>query len=156
MKQENYIAEPGLENLHPVRIDAKALDIIEKHGVEEYPYECCGFLYGAEGNVRVIREAKPVLNKVNENRKRRFEISPKDYLLAERYAIEHGLTLLGVYHSHPDHPAIPSIHDFRQAVPFFSYIIISVSENEVKDLRSWQLYEGHFIEEKVNPVTIKY
>jgi len=118
--------------------------------VEDYPNECCGFLYGAEGSVRVIHEAKPVLNKVTENRKRRFEISPKDYLAAELYAVKNDLTLLGVYHSHPDHPAVPSIHDFQQAVPFFSYIIISVSGNRVQSLRSWQLSDGYFVEEKIN------
>lgn len=150
MNQEEYIAESGLhENLHPVIIGQEALHIIEKHGLEDYPFECCGFLFGEEGDVRVIQVAKPVLNKVTENRKRRFEISPTDYLLAERYAIEHSLTLLGVYHSHPDHPAVPSIHDFRQAVPFFSYIIISVSENKVQALRSWQVHDGHFVEEQI-------
>jgi len=151
MNGGNYIAEPGLkENLRPITISQQALHIIENHGVEDYPYECCGFLYGAEGSVRVIHEAKPVLNKVTENRQRRFEISPKDYLAAELYAVKNDLTLLGVYHSHPDHPAVPSIHDFKQAVPFFSYIIISVSGNRVQSLRSWQLSNGYFVEEKIN------
>ena len=151
MNTEKYIAEPGVkESLLPVSIYQQAIHIIEKHGVEDYPYECCGFLFGAEGNVRVIHEAKPVLNKVTENRKRRFEISPQDYLAAELYAVKHDLTLLGVYHSHPDHPAVPSIHDFNQAVPFFSYIIISVSDNRVQILRSWQLIDGYFVEEKIN------
>jgi len=151
MNAENFIAEPGLvESLRPVSISQQALHIIEQHGVEDYPYECCGFLFGAEGNVRVIQEAKPVLNKVTENRNRRFEISPKDYLAAELYAVKNDLTLLGVYHSHPDHPAVPSIHDFKQAVPFFSYIIISVSDNHVQSLRSWQLSDGYFVEEKIN------
>ena len=149
MRQEKYATESGL-SLRPVIIYQEALQIINAHGVQEYPFECCGFLFGEEGAIRVIQEAKPVLNKVTENRKRRFEISPKDYMLAERYAIESGLTLLGVYHSHPDHPAVPSIHDLQQAVPFFSYIIISVSGNKVKGLRSWQLQENGFREEKIN------
>lgn len=151
MNQEKYIAEPGLEdNLLPIKIDPQARHIIEQHGLQDYPFECCGFLLGKEGNFRSILEAKPVLNNVTENRKRRFEITPRDYLLAERYAAEHNLSLLGVYHSHPDHPAVPSIHDFQQAVPFFSYIIISVSGNHVQALRSWQIHDGHFVEEKIN------
>ena len=150
MNQEKYIAEPGLtENLLLIEIAPQARDIIEKHGLEDYPNECCGFLFGRDGNIRTIQEAKPVLNQVTENRRRRFEITPRDYLLAERYAAEHNLSLLGVYHSHPDHPAVPSIHDFQQAVQFFSYIIISVSGNRVQSLRSWQLHEGYFVEEKI-------
>jgi proteasome lid subunit RPN8/RPN11 len=154
MSKGKHRAESDLtEGLRSIVINQRALNIIEKHGLEDYPDECCGFLYGAEGDFRVIQEAKPVLNKVTENRKRRFEISPQDYLLAERYAIENDLTLLGVYHSHPNHPAVPSIHDLEQAVPFFSYIIISVSDNRIKSLRSWQLQESGFVEEKVHSET---
>jgi proteasome lid subunit RPN8/RPN11 len=150
MSEQKYIAGPEVtDDLPPLTVFPQALHIIENHAIEEYPFECCGFLYGAEGSVRAIHEAKPVLNKVTENRKRRFEISPRDYLLAERYAVENNLTLLGVYHSHPDHPAVPSIHDFEQAVPFFSYIIASVSDTRILALRSWQLSEGHFVEEKI-------
>lgn len=134
----------------PVRISEEALYIIKAHSLEDYPYECCGFLYGAEDNVRFIYLAKPVLNNVTENKERRFEITPKDYLDAERYALEHDLTLLGVYHSHPAHPAVPSIHDLNHAVPYFSYIIASVSKDRVEAVHSWQLNsDGRFEEEEI-------
>ena len=150
MSIEKFIAEPGLEEaLKPVKVSEQVLSIIEKHALEEYPFECCGFLYGVDEGNRLIIVAKPVLNNVTENRQRRFEISPGDYLAAERYALNHDITLLGIYHSHPDHPAVPSIHDFRQAVPFFSYFIASVSEKRVEATRSWQLIDGFFSEEKI-------
>ena len=47
--------------------------------------------------------------------RRRFEISPSDYQLAERGAAEADALLAGFYHSHPDHPARPSQHDLEQA-----------------------------------------
>jgi|SRR5688572_4157892 len=154
MSTEKYIAEPGLEeDLQLVKISEQALSIIENHALEEYPHECCGFLYGVDGGSRLIIVAKPVSNNVTENRQRRFEISPEDYLAAERYALNHDIALLGIYHSHPDHPAVPSIHDFRQAVPFFSYFIASVSKNRVEAVRSWQLIDGFFTEEKINTPT---
>ena len=69
---------------------------------------------------------------------------------AEQFAESNQLTLLGVYHSHPEHPAVPSIHDFRQAVPGFSYIITSVMNGKVENIRSWQLdQDGLFAEEKI-------
>ena len=155
MSTEKYIAEPALEeDLRSVKISEGALLIIEKHALEEFPYECCGFLYGVDEGSRFIHEAKPVFNNVTENRERRFEISPEDYLAAERYALQHDVTLLGIYHSHPGHPAIPSIHDFRQAVPYFSYFIASVSEDRIQAVRSWQLIDGFFMEERIN--TTKY
>jgi proteasome lid subunit RPN8/RPN11 len=67
---------------------------------------------------------------------------------AEKYALENNTTLLGVYHSHPDHPARPSEHDLNQAVPYFSYIIVSVREGKVADLTSWQLNEASQFEEE--------
>jgi proteasome lid subunit RPN8/RPN11 len=154
MNPEKYIGEPGVDaSLQPISLAQQALAIIEKHGLEDYPYECCGFLYGSETEIRFIQEAKPVLNKVSENRRRRFEISPLDYLAAERHAVEKKFNLLGIYHSHPDHPAVPSIHDFRQAVPYFSYIIVSISNGRAEAVRSWQLNDdGYFMEEKINLV----
>jgi proteasome lid subunit RPN8/RPN11 len=61
----------------------------------------------------------------------------------EQYAIERGVQLLGIYHSHPNHPAIPSEHDRVAAQPFFSYVIISVQNGIVDHTRSWLLNE-HF------------
>ena len=67
---------------------------------------------------------------------------------AERYADENGVQLLGVYHSHPNHPAIPSEHDRVAAQPYFSYIIISVKDSQIADIRSWQLNDEFQFEEE--------
>ena len=47
--------------------------------------------------------------------------------------------LLGFYHSHPDHPAEPSEYDREHAWPGYSYVITSVSGENVQDMRSWTL-----------------
>jgi proteasome lid subunit RPN8/RPN11 len=71
-------------------------------------------------------------------------------MTAEQHALDHDWTLLGVYHSHPNHPAIPSEHDRVAAQPFFSYLIISVLNNEIITLRSWLLNDDQqFEEEKI-------
>ena len=79
---------------------------------------------------------------------RQVEISGKDYLNAERFAAKEGLTLLGIYHSHPVHPAIPSEHDLAVAMPWFSYIIVSVEPEGVDHVRSWQLTPERKFEEE--------
>jgi proteasome lid subunit RPN8/RPN11 len=124
------------------------------HGRRIFPDECCGFLYGREtgSGDRLITEAVAVDNSKAGDKRRRFEISPKDYLKGEQYAIEKDLLLLGIYHSHPNHPAIPSEHDRVAAQPYFSYIIISVMNGEVDHIRSWRLNAAEqFEEEKLKP-----
>jgi len=132
-------------------ITTEAKKTIIKDAEQSYPYESCGFLFGSEdGERRNISIAKEVLNTKEENKERRFEISAVDYMKAERFADENKLTLLGVYHSHPDHPAVPSEHDLKQALPFFSYVIVSVKKSKTDNILSWRLNEkGKFTEEKV-------
>jgi len=133
-----------------IQISESALSSIQKHLKESYPYEGCGFMLGIEGETREITTTLMVKNTNKTQRRRRFEISPLDYIKAEALADKTGLTLLGVYHSHPDHPAVPSEHDLRQAVPFFSYLIVSVIKEEIDAITSWQLnYESKFEQEKI-------
>ena len=123
-----------------VHIDSGAEIIIRKDAEMSYPDECCGFLYGEEREgIRYIQTAIAVINSKEGDKRRRFEISAKDYLQAERTAEELGLILLGVYHSHPEHPAQPSEHDRVQAMPWFSYIIVSVRSGKSEELNSFQL-----------------
>ena len=81
-------------------------------------------------------------NSQDENRKRRFFITPFQYRQAEQIAREKNLELLGFYHSHPDHPAIPSAFDTEHALPWFTYIIVSISQGEAKSMTAWLLNEN--------------
>ena len=131
-------------------LNKAAKAVIFDDSEQTHPHECCGFLYGTDVDNRIITEAIPVVNTRTENRERRFEISPLEYMKAEAYADDNDLTLLGVYHSHPEHPAIASVHDLKQAMPYFSYVITSVKSAKVVDVKSWKLNDaGQFIEEKV-------
>ena len=119
-----------------------------------FPDECCGFLLGSEKKEKRIVEEIIIINNAKEgDKRRRFEIKPLDYLKAEQYAEENNLTLLGVYHSHPNHPSVPSEHDRIVAQPFFSYVIIAVKEDEFVSLQSWRLNDNfQFEEERINEI----
>jgi len=52
---------------------------------------------------------------------------------------ERGLELIGWYHSHPDHPPLPSEYDRAHAWPWYSYVIVSVTDGEAKQMLSWRL-----------------
>ena len=131
-------------------LNEQVAQVIKKHGEATYPHECCGFLFGKESDSgRVLELALEVENSQVENRERRFLVSPEDYLRAEQHAVKSGLDLLGIYHSHPDHAAIPSEHDRRQAMPFFSYVIVSVKKGKADELRSWVLNPDFQFEEEL-------
>jgi proteasome lid subunit RPN8/RPN11 len=120
----------------PLRLGPGVRAAIEQHGREAYPHECCGALLG-EGDV--VHGVHPLPNVTTEGPRRRFRVDDKDYLAAERKASAAGLSLLGFYHSHPDHPAEPSQYDLDHAFPTFVYPILSVQQGEPAALRAWRL-----------------
>jgi proteasome lid subunit RPN8/RPN11 len=129
---------------------AKALlDQIHAHGEIAYPEEGAGFLIGAHGRVEDIL---PLENAREDGaRHNRFLITPEDYLQAELTADRRGQSLIGVFHSHPDHPNHPSEYDRDWAQPFFSYIITTVNQGKAIESRSWRLLEdrSRFEEEEI-------
>ena len=112
---------------------------INAHLEEAYPEEGAGFLIGTDGEVKEILALSNA--REDEARHNRFLITPEDYLKAELTADKLGLSLIGVFHSHPDCPNIPSEYDREWAQPFFSYIITRVDEGRVVSHRSWRLVE---------------
>ncbi len=133
-------------------LETDAQKIIVQDAVDAFPDECCGFVFGHEDSNgrRIITEARVVMNAKEGDKRRRFEIAPQDYLDAEKYAEEKQIELLGVYHSHPNHPAVPSEHDRAAAQPFFSYLIISVNDKIPGPIRSWRLNDDWQFEEENN------
>mgnify|MGYP001107995529 CR=1 FL=1 len=117
--------------------------IMEAHGEASYPHEGAGFLLGRVEDKRVvIEEVFPAPNQREaEARRNRYEISPHDFLRAEREAAGRGLEVVGVFHSHPDHPALPSAFDREHALPRFCYLITSVEGGKARTTRAWHLRE---------------
>ncbi len=91
-----------------IAISGALLDEIRAHGRDTYPEECCGGLLGRRGEPARVSRVERIDNVRDAERARRYEVSPKDYLRLERLAAEGGVELLGFYHSHPEHPAVPS------------------------------------------------
>ena len=112
---------------------------INAHLEAAYPEEGAGFLLGDEGQVKQILSLPN--SREDEARHNRFLFTPQDYLKAELKADELGLSLIGVFHSHPDCPNVPSEYDREWAQPFFSYIITRVDQGKVANHRSWRLVE---------------
>ncbi len=123
-------------------IPATLLDEIRNHGRSAYPEECCGLLVGkAEPSERRVEAIRQTANAREDSRHNRYMISPGELLQAEKAALASGLDLIGVYHSHPDHPARPSEFDRNHALPWYSYVILRVAGGAPAELTSWTLRE---------------
>jgi proteasome lid subunit RPN8/RPN11 len=141
-----------------IRLDAAARAEIERHAEREYPRECCGLLVGRivdDGRTRIIHATYPVANIFAEEGERyhRMAIEPLEYARAERRYAAEGLGVVGNYHSHPNHPAVPSQYDLEHLAPWptMSYVVVSVREGKAAELRSWELLpdRSRFEEEEV-------
>ena len=134
-----------------IKLNTAIRQLIIEDAKNCYPDECCGFFYGKENadGDRLVEQALIINNAKEGDKRKRFEISPQDYMKGEQFASDHQLDFLGIYHSHPDHPAIPSEHDRVAAQPWFSYIIISVLSGKETALRSWRLNDDFRFEEEI-------
>jgi proteasome lid subunit RPN8/RPN11 len=127
---------------------------IAVHGERDYPYECCGLMLGnfESNGAKVCVETYPISNAREEDAKRnRFLIRPEELLRGEQQASAKGLEVVGFYHSHPDHPAVPSAYDLEHAWPTYSYIVVSVRSGHAEELRSWEMQSdrSRFDEEEI-------
>ena len=126
---------------------------IEQHAESTYPHECCGVLIGrTDGHTkdgRVAVEAHRTGNLNTERAHDRFELDPRDYMRIDREAGARGLDIIGIYHSHPDHPAQPSATDLAAAWEGYSYVIVSVRKGKAGDFHSFELAGGAFAQEEV-------
>ena len=129
---------------------------IHAHGEAAYPEEGAGFLLGSDGEGRQVRAIFPLANaRESAARNNRYLFTPADYMKGEQEAERLGLTLIGVFHSHPDHPNRPSEFDREWAQPYFSYVITSVRSGKALESRSWRLVEdrSQFEEEPIQVMT---
>ncbi len=117
------------------------LKIMKKHAAEIFPYEACGGLLGRlEGENKVVVRVYPAENRFGKIAWDSFEIEPQDMLEMDKISRKEGLEILGFYHSHPNHPAIPSSFDINASWPYYSYVILSVkgkTPGGAADLKSY-------------------
>ena len=140
-----------------ITIPKNLLAEIHQHLEETYPEEGVGFLFGLDGDERVVKTLHPVPNawQPEVERRHRYDVAPQDIMQADEKAEELGLIIIGAYHSHPDHPNEPSETDRERAHPYFSYLITSVRKGEASGTRAWRLLEDRskFVEEEIKITT---
>jgi proteasome lid subunit RPN8/RPN11 len=139
-----------------ITLSAKARQDIEEHAASTYPHECVGLLIGRlESGNKFVEATYRAQNtwsaevgltdaEHEHSLRDRFYLDPRDYMKADRAARAQGYDVVGCYHSHPDHPAIPSDRDRVGAQGVgggssFCFLIQSVRGGQAAELTSWLL-----------------
>jgi len=128
-----------------ITITKEIVKEMEKHAKEEYPRECCGMLAGKEKAVTKLFKTKNIAKSADE-----YELDPLQQVEAFEEIDRLSLKLLGVYHSHPNHPCYPSALDIRRA--FYKdtiFFIISLLDFYHPQLRAFRIREGRIVEEEI-------
>ncbi len=121
-----------------LRINPALIDEIRRQGERAYPAECCGVLVGTVGQMKEVVRLVPVTNRRSDD-PHRYLIAPDDLRRIDADLRPLNQEVVGCYHSHPDHPAIPSAFDVEQAWPWYSYLIVKVEGGHAADVASWVL-----------------
>jgi proteasome lid subunit RPN8/RPN11 len=144
-----------------VRIPKAVYEFIARWAEKAYPHEGCGLLIGRfakDGGKEVVRlaELTNLAKRVEpgaqqdvrfstlpaERREHgggtEFVMSPDDFNRETLKAEKEGFDVVGVIHTHPDHPPRPSAIDASQ--PFlaqWSNIIVAVDKGRTREMKSW-------------------
>jgi len=148
------------------KIIQKVIDQMVTHAKREAPYECCGMLAGRDavcGAGALITAIYEIQNlpsddssihdlNIPADRTVRYMMDPKEQFQAMRNIRERGLTMMGIYHSHPHSEAVPSETDVRLAFyPEVCYLIISLAKTP-PDLRAFFIVDKKITEETIKSV----
>ncbi len=131
-----------------VKINESSYNAIIKHAEAGFPHEVCGVLIGQDHTITDYKEC----NNLNTERAHdRYELDPLSFKEADDYSREVGKEIIGIYHSHPDHPSMASETDRQRAWPEWIYIIFSINKGKYNDARAWILEDSgeKFYEEPI-------
>lgn len=129
-----------------VSIPREVREVIIEDVKKSYPHEGCGILVGKG---KEVKGAYSTRNMVKDRAHDRYEIDPKEFIEIDKRASESGLDIVGFYHSHPDHPPLPSQFDRERAWSDYIYLILSVSKDGRVEERAWIFDGDRFIEEDI-------
>jgi proteasome lid subunit RPN8/RPN11 len=131
-----------------IRFEKTAQENMISIGEKGFPHEICGLMFGKAGDTRVVTEVFECGNLNKLKPETRYDMDPKDYLKGEALARQKGLDVVGIFHSHPDHPDKASETDRQAAWPGFSYVIMSIQKGKFASMKSWVLNDKEQFDEE--------
>lgn len=117
--------------IHTIQISAAIARRLEEYCRGTCPKEACGLLYGtADSATACITGFKPLAN-ASPYPERHFSFSPEEWI-SVLYAPDEDSPdrIIGIFHSHPASPAVPSEEDLSLHWNFETYAILSLHEEK--------------------------
>lgn len=109
-------------------------------------FEVCGLIAGRADKCSAVY---PIKN-VSPTPRTVFFMDPREQVAAMNMMQQCGETMLGIYHSHPTTPALPSARDIAGAAyPGIAYLIISLLDVSQPEMAAFVLIDGAF-----EPITL--
>ncbi len=123
-----------------ITFTAAAWADLQKRSEEAYPFEGCGLLIGPLGRDKRVEKIALLRNTLRDEGRGRFDFlfSPKEFMEAQMRAEKENLDVVGIFHTHPDHPPRPSATDASQ--PMLSgwiNVIAAVNGGRFKEAKAW-------------------
>ncbi len=139
-----------------LHLKAKTIWEISEHARVTYPEECCGIILGDTPNTKnedeYVRSCKNIQNQRHaedpkaypRDARTAYLMAPDDLLKINLESEQKNRPIKAFYHSHPDHPSYFSEKDKADAMlwgepayPNSAYIVLSVYDGEVRDLKAF-------------------
>jgi len=136
-------------------ISRSDLDVIIDHCLSCLPDEACGILGGKEGTVEKVYRMRNVRPSPVS-----YEMDAEEQFRIMKDIRREGLTLMGIFHSHPRSPAYPSGVDVEKAYwpgtvfpsyPEAVYVIVSLMEQQPV-VKGFSILEGSVREVQLSVV----
>ncbi len=112
-------------------------DDIVAHAREGFPNEVCGILAGVGRSVRRVLRARNT-----EPSPVSYYMDPGEQFRFQRLMRDEGLEMVGIYHSHPQGPPVPSQTDVELAFYDESVYVIVGFTGGRPDVRGFRIVDG--------------
>ena len=132
--------------LQPIRLKYSVRQALGKHLLSCYPHEACGILLGVAAAGGMHIDTYVPMRNVAPDPLHTFTPDPKMWI----HALFHEARLIGLFHSHPNAPPVPSVHDldglFALGPEFKVYLISSPGPEEYYS----PVINGYYIEQFID------
>src|SRR4051812_47322464 len=93
-----------------IRFSQMSWQSLREQAEAAYPFEGCGLLLGPLTAEKLVHEVVSLKNMLREEGRGRFDFtfSPAEFMSTQMAAEKRGLDVIGIFHTHPDHPPRPS------------------------------------------------